>query len=654
MNHEALHPSRDAANRYLSDISEALEAVREGRGPDMDAIAWPSGLDRENIFGLPISVRTRNCLLAGRLHEGASSLRVYELRQVQNFGFKGLQDLLFGLEKFLVEYVRVGATEPRTIHRRTEEAPNAVPASSVPSSTLVPSPNHWQDADVYLQPLLAAGAELYGKQSLADVLNPELLHLAEKMGIASKIDTIEISRIVGGTPGLVSLVSDQLQLILERTSETERKIIEHRLLRTPPDTLEEVGSRVGVTRERIRQVQARLEEKIRRALGLPKGLGIVASVLWEQLGHMVPENQLHRRFEELLPNAPELVNAVLRKALIDEMDFELIDGVYVDEQARGILGNLRVWARELADDAGLVHEDQLIEMLPAEEWRRFWPWLRDRSTLHGLYGMLGLRDSAKARVKAALLSIGRPATREEIGSVCDFEKSQVGAYLSNVPSVVRADKRRWGLREWIDDEYDGIVGEIIQRIEEDGGATTIERLMTELPSKFNVSPVSVRAYMQTPRFEIRNGSVSLASTSSVQLRHLDDVIHGRDENGAPYWTFVVESRYLEGYSVVGVPPEFANALGCSPDSGLGVRIENLPDCRELSLRWRLASTTGASLGYVAEPLRQLGLHPGDRARVTIKGTRSAELSAEGGDAQPSPSGEADATLARILRRRRSL
>ena len=46
---------------------------------------------------------------------------------------------------------------------------------------------------------------------------------------------------------------------------------------------------------------------------------------------------------------------------------------------------------------------------------------------------------------------------------------------------MRADKNRWGLAEWIDDEYEGIAAEIVQRIEEDGGATRLERLIDELP-----------------------------------------------------------------------------------------------------------------------------------------------------------------------------
>lgn len=627
----------------------------------MHAIAWPAGLDRGNITKLPISVRARNCLLAERLNEGADALTVLELRGVQNFGFKCLQDLLLNLEKFLTECIRVGATQAQNAHEPLPGDPGAARAGTESAPGASPPSDHRIDAGIYLGPLLAAGAELYGAQSLADALSPEFLRLAWKMGLKAKLAALDISGVVAGTPGLVSLAATQLGLALETTSATERTIIELRLLRTPPHTLEEVGNVVGVTRERIRQIQAKLERKIRDTLGQPHhslarpiGLAVVASVLLEQFGHMASEDEVQRRFDQLLSSTPEVVNAMLRKILIEEMDFTLNDGVYVDEPARRIIAGIRTWARELADDAGLVGEEQLVAKLPGEEWRPLWPLLRDRSGLHRLYGTLALRDSAKARTKAALLSIGRPASREEIGAVCGFEEGRVGAYLSNVPSVVRADKERWGLKEWIDDEYDGIAGEIIQRIEEDGGATTTERLLTELPSKFNVSPASVRAYMQTPRFEIRDGSISLASASSVRLRSLDDVIHGRDNDHSPFWTFVVESRYFEGYSVVGVPPEFAKALGCAPDSGLELRVENLPDCRTLSLRWRLASTTGASIGYLSEPLRQLGLHPGGRARVTIKGPRSVALSADDGSPQAPQSAEADATLARILSRRRAL
>ena len=385
---------------------------------------------------------------------------------------------------------------------------------------------------------------------------------------------------VGGTPGLVSVTLSRVALTIDAASDTERTIIEHRLVRTPATTLEEVGKQVGVTRERIRQVQIKIERRLQATLG--RGMRIVASALKERLGHLAEESWVERRFEELLPADQGLATRLLRKALLDEMGFTLDSGVYLDKRAMEELRDIRDSTRRLADDVGLVDEPQLVASLPNEEWRQFWPWVREHCGLCDLFGSVGIRDSGKARVKAALISIGRPATREEVAQLCGFNENKTGSHLSAIPSVVKADKDRSGLKEWVDDEYDGIVGEIIQRIEEDDGATTIERLLMELPSKFGVNPMSVRAYLQTAKFVIKDGWVSLASKSSIQLRDLDDVIDGRDDTGAPYWTFPVEGRYFDGYSVQSVPPEFAKALGCAPDARERVQIENLPDCRDLS------------------------------------------------------------------------
>ena len=144
--------------------------------------------------------------------------------------------------------------------------------------------------------------------------------------------------------------------------------------------------------------------------------------------------------------------------------------------------------------------------------------------------------------------------------------------------------------------------EIIQRIEEDGGVTTSDRLFEELPRKFEVSPASIHAYLQTPKFAVDNGNVSLADPSSVRLRALDDVIDGRDERHAPYWSFEVHQRYLEGHSLAGVPPELAKYVGCAPDAGTDVQVISPTGCGALSVRWPLASMSGATIGYLARAL----------------------------------------------------
>ena len=584
--------------------------------------------------------------------KGDNPLTVEEVLRFPNFGWRSLTDLLLTTEDFLRQCVRGEFTNLfQTVQAdRNGPSPRAEGIYEGPVANTSPMPQ--ERAAALLNQLLPALAELHGAETLADGLSETTMRLAGMMGIADELDSIRIGDMTDGAAGLVLTSASHLEGIIAGATETERMIIEERLLRTPPKTLEDVGNDVGVTRERIRQIQVRVEKKIRSALG--EGLQVIASTLKQEFGQVVPLSEFKARIEELLVNRQEVVKKLFGRALIHAMGFQLIHGMYLDERARRELAEIRTATRRLADDVGLVDADRVAERFPTPEWSRWWPWVRERCGLVALFGSLGIRASGKARAKAALISIGRPATREEIAEMCGFGRNKAGSHLSVIPSVVKADKDRWGLKEWVDDEYDGIVGEIVQRIDEEGGATTTERLLTELPEKFGVNPASVRAYLQTPKFVVRDGWVSLASRSSVPLRDLDDVVDGRDKDGAPYWTFVVEARFFDGYSVTGVPQEFAKALGCQPDSGEDVRIENLPQCRALSVRWPLASTTGASLGYLADPLRRLGMKAGDRARVTIKRPGVANFSVDDGGAEEVEPGEANAILERLMKRRRVL
>lgn len=62
---------------------------------------------------------------------------------------------------------------------------------------------------------------------------------------------------------IAHLVQDQIRDILPSLSEKEAYILEHRLLTDDPVTLREIGDRYNITRERVRQLEVRLLQKLR-------------------------------------------------------------------------------------------------------------------------------------------------------------------------------------------------------------------------------------------------------------------------------------------------------------------------------------------------------------------------------------------------------
>ena len=204
------------------------------------------------------------------------------------------------------------------------------------------------------------------------------------------------------------------------------------------------------------------------------GMGLIATTVRHRAGPVVTESELEERISrafsdvEVSEEKAPVVSMALQ-LLRKELGYTCDDGICLDEAASTVVQGLKKSARRIADDTGLVDERDLRDCLPESAWQRHWPVLLARCGLMRLSGRLALRDTAKARARAALISIGRPATKEEVGQQSGLDSARAGAQLSAMDGIVRADKSRWGLAEWIDDEYEGIAAEIVQRIEEDGG-----------------------------------------------------------------------------------------------------------------------------------------------------------------------------------------
>ena len=643
------HRSKPISN----DLRRLLIDLVGNKWPPVNYVVLPTGTDSARLLACPLRIRTKNCLaralLLGDIRSDTATT-VGELGALPNFGIMSLLDLMCIAEAAQVNELLL-EVPPGSQDRRDAMAgrlPSAEPAEA-------PNPRElaWRDAAESLGKVLGVAADFRGARTLADALRIDLGELAGHLGMDADLDGILVDELrseSGPTNETVAAIGE----LWDHLSSREQAILSERLFARETLTLEEIAARFDVTRERIRQLEKRLQGALRssdgRAASVTQCMKRVAAVVRSGLAPVIAGDEFERIVRESFPTPAspegldtEEVTRIARDMLRSELAYSCSDDICLSPEATTLVEDLRIASRELADDVGLLRESELRDRLPDGIWHQHWDVLLGRCDLHRLDGYLAIRDTTKARAKAALLAIGRPATKEELAERCGLTPQQVAAQMSAIQGIVRADKARWGLAEWIDDAYEGIPAEIIQRIEEDCGATPMARLLEELPRLFGVKESSVRAYVGTPRFRLRDGHVSLAEVSALALRPLSDVASGHTADGHTYWCFTVEDRYFDGYSLTGVPPEIVGALGCEPDGQARVTVSSPAACRQLSVSWPLASLGGPTIGYLADPLRHLEARAGDLVRLVIESTGLASLHLDStADTAPRPGGDRSA------------
>lgn len=579
-----------------------------GGMPDPDVVIVSKPLIEDAVKHWPLRVRTKNCLV--RLYRTGTDkdLTVGTLFDLQGFGVASLIDIMCLAEAA----EQPGSTGRILLSQKEEDGPVGERLSEPP----------------YLLSLLcmvfAAVSDFQPARTVGDALRADLGAYVDALGIQASFDGIVLRDVTGG----LRITEGLLNALLETTNGfdiRDRIILDSRLYTSTPIAMRRLGEELGITTERVRQLGKRIARDIEASTGqLVEG---IATLLERHLGHITTPENVSSAIRKLFDAPDEATARLARRIIKHSLSYTRIGDFYFDEPAVEMVDHLKRCAEGLMDDVGLVSEDALWSAMSAPEWRNYRKELTEVSGLVRMGGFLARRNTAKARVKAALHHIGRPATRQEIAKHCGLDPRRLGSYLSMVPSAARADKDRWGLAEWMEDVYEGIPAEIRKRVEQNGGEVPLSTLLEELPERFGVKASSVITYVSAHQFDLRNGQVTLADPSAVPLRPLDEAIAGRDERGNPYWEFVVRARYFDGYSLLGLPPEIAEALGCGPDQKIQVRIDNPAGASDLSLIWRLSSISGASLGYLAEPLRMIEADDGDRVRMTMNfdGTVSLHL-----------------------------
>lgn len=362
-------------------------------------------------------------------------------------------------------------------------------------------------------------------------------------------------------------------------------------------TLDEIGSRHGVTRERIRQLELQLKER----LSTPEpATDLVLHALPRRFGPLCLRSDLLRDLPALGEESPAVGHNMLRTLAFSATDWELSGRWF---QHTGFDSDLDAALEDHADDYGVAPLGDLAETLNLGK-----ETLRERLSETDLRV---LDDHVLTRVRSygdrgtAILALaGEPLAAAEI---LDRYGSGNIRSLANAMGAdertIRIGRDQWALAEWGQEEYTTLADWIGRRVDEKG-AVPIQALIDDATATLGVSASSVRSYASTLDFTLTDGLVTRAT-------HIQDSPADPTESAGLY-------RRPDGWRLLTtVTHDHLRGSGTGVPRGVGA-ILDVPALEKRTLDSPLGeqtishSRTGVAVGSIRRFLQELDSREGER------------------------------------------
>lgn len=372
-------------------------------------------------------------------------------------------------------------------------------------------------------------------------------------------------------------------------------------------TLQELGTRFDLTRERIRQLEVKTEGKLSRRLSNRdnKSFRDASLRFRDQVGLAFPADQIQTLQKLLLESETTRDHALLLPLLLwSAGPYEQVGDFYVRAPAEKIAAQTRKILRALTR-RGPIEAVEASEPLAdlgikAEFHQR---WILGLGEFRFLDKYLVSWKGNLADKAAIVLKIRRcPMTREEISEEIgeQFNIDSLANRFSSDRRFCRTDLSHFGLKKWGLDEYSSIVDELIAEIKRQGGEASAEHLVSTLTSKFHVSASSVRSYLASPRFTgTGRGTVLVRTQQGSFTPNRKIELTKRCYRLKAGWAFriTVDEELLRG-SGRPLPSAFAAEMGLTPLKKLALSSQH----GVIPVSWPAQQPSIGSLRSVVEKL----------------------------------------------------
>ena len=444
-----------------------------------------------------------------------------------------------------------------------------------------------------------------------DLLPPDLKVLWDEFEQLELTDLADAS--------LLELTLDDLvDRLFARMDDRQRTIYRRRVV--DGATLATVGEELGVSRERIRQLQAKAELQIATALRSERlrPLHWRAAALRTSLGIAAPaaHNATLLAVNRALRGASAESEEVLRPLILR------LAGPYEERSGWLVLENAEDPApndiRALADEFGLVAVADAHDWLAAHDVRAEFhdAWLDDfgafrRDGDHLMAWLGNVVDKCVAVLKARAEPMSADDLVELVGE--GHNVNGVRGRFFDDERLIRVNRTEWALREWGIEEYTGITDEIAQRIEEAGGSVAVSVVVHEIVSQFGVKESSVLAYAAAPMFVLEGDHVRLRRNDepfevNSNLEPSPGAFH--PSLGHVSLLIPVDAELLRGSGRPMSAP-VATAIGVSPGAPRSFSYAE----GALTVTWPVTSAVGPTLGSARVIATRAGVREGDRVRL---------------------------------------
>lgn len=489
----------ERASRIIRDTVD----IRANLQPDDSVV--PSGVTLALFRMLPLSRRAKNAIatayqIRGDIEESSAPLTVRSFLAVPGAGVTTCIEVLCVLESAGYSGLAGRPQLPAEYTTRTESETEEQSADEYDE--------HSHESESFatltgpLQLLASWAQSETAAFTLGEAIEEGISRSDEDAGweTISKTVLLEIAQPALHPYALLDSWSQQLD-------ERESEVLVDRVANDKGFTLQDIGDRHSITRERVRQIEAKVTRKLQEFIGSEPGRPIRwrANTLQRILGVGAP----YRVVSELLKVPPEVED--YSKVLLDIAGpYERVSNWLIRADSKETDPTRAIIS--MADEYGRIDLVEAFRKL--EAWGLdssfHYEWLSQHPAIRNFNGQLVVwGQSVGDRIAFALADLAHPASIQELMKHVQEEttRGSVQNAIAVDPRIIRIDRSAYALKSWGQAEFISIADSIRSLLRQTGHPIRLRDIVHKLSDSHDVAAHSVQTYAYAPMFVVEDGYV---------------------------------------------------------------------------------------------------------------------------------------------------